>query len=168
MLFQQYTASDVDNIYHPYIVNEWKANIYKVDYKYNCGMGVYVPSVKSELAQIINADYWPKWLIKDIEWFQFDVILKHAAFHARGPNIILHSLFKLFRMLMIILCNEGKCNDKLICIKCNNCGRYVAYHLESEEKFNSVITNFFFVWCFTMLDYCGFLRTRRTISLKWI
>ena len=38
---------------------------------------------------------------------------------------------------------ESGCNDKVICIKRNNCDRTVIYHLESEEEFDSVITPFF-------------------------
>ena len=33
--FQQYTASDADNIYHPSTVIEWEANMDKSAYEYN-------------------------------------------------------------------------------------------------------------------------------------
>ena len=46
MLFQKYTASSVDNIYHPYIINEWKYNMDKAYYEDNHNLGVYIPSVK--------------------------------------------------------------------------------------------------------------------------
>ena len=32
-LFQHYSASAVEKLYHPYIVNKWKSNMYKSDYE---------------------------------------------------------------------------------------------------------------------------------------
>ena len=65
----------------------------------------------------MNVDHWTKWLLKEIEWFQFEGILEHTYFHAKGANIIFHSSLKLFHMFSIIIWNEGKYNDKVICIK---------------------------------------------------
>ena len=43
-LFQKYTTSAVNNIYHPYIVEEWRANVYKAAYKYILHKDVYISS----------------------------------------------------------------------------------------------------------------------------
>ena len=50
ILFQKYTASAVDNIYHTSIVIEWKANMDKASYRYNHDLGVHIPYVKIKLA----------------------------------------------------------------------------------------------------------------------
>ena len=46
----------------------------------------------------MNVEYCPKWLIIEIEWFQFEGILEHADFHKKCGNIIFHSLLKVFHM----------------------------------------------------------------------
>ena len=51
-------------------------------------MGVYIPSENSELALSMNVYHWPRWIIIEIEWFQFQGILEHTNFHAKGDNII--------------------------------------------------------------------------------
>ena len=58
-------------MYHPSTVTEWKANMDKSSYKDKHDLGVYIPSVKSKLSQIMNVDDWPKWILNEIEWFQF-------------------------------------------------------------------------------------------------
>ena len=56
----------------------------KAEYEENQDSSVYIPYDKRELAQIINIDHWPKGLINEIEWFQFEGILEHADFHTKG------------------------------------------------------------------------------------
>ena len=34
--------------------------------------GVHIISVERELAQSMNVDHWPKWLLNEIEWFQLE------------------------------------------------------------------------------------------------
>ena len=46
LLFQQYTASALNNTYNPSIVHEWKYNTDKADYEDMNDLGVYIPSVK--------------------------------------------------------------------------------------------------------------------------
>ena len=46
----------------------------------------------------MNVDHWMRWLHNEIEWFQFEVILEHESFNAKGDNILFHSLLKLFRI----------------------------------------------------------------------
>ena len=58
MLFQSYIYSAIDNICHPYIVDEFKSNMYKESSEDNHYKGVYIPSKKSKLSQSMNVDYW--------------------------------------------------------------------------------------------------------------
>ena len=51
-------------------------------------MGVYIHSENSELSQNMNVDHWTRWLINEIDWFQFQGILEHEKFHAKGNNTI--------------------------------------------------------------------------------
>ena len=74
-------------MYYLSIVNEWKYNMYKADYKDKHDLGVYIPSLKRKSAWSMNVYHWPKWLINEIEWFQLKVILEHAAFNARDNNM---------------------------------------------------------------------------------
>ena len=83
-MFQQYTASSVNNIYHPYIFEEWKANIEKGDYEYKIHKGVEIPAENRELDRSMNVDHFPRWLMNEIECLQFQGILEHTAFHARA------------------------------------------------------------------------------------
>ena len=50
LLFQQYTYHAVNNMYYLSIVNEWKYNMYKSDYKDKHDLGVYIPSLKRKSA----------------------------------------------------------------------------------------------------------------------
>ena len=59
LLFQQYRAIDVENFFHPSIVNECKSNMDKAYYEDNHNVRVYIPSEKSELDLNINVDCWP-------------------------------------------------------------------------------------------------------------
>ena len=54
MMFQIYTYSSVNNIYHPEIVEEFKANMYKADYEDNLQKGVYLPSENIKLDRGMN------------------------------------------------------------------------------------------------------------------
>ena len=45
MLFQKYTASAVNIIYHPEIIKEWKYNIDSADYEHTLHKGVVKPSL---------------------------------------------------------------------------------------------------------------------------
>ena len=58
-------------------------------------LGVYIPPEKSKLY------HRPRWLLNEIEWFQYQGILEHTAFHAKGDNIIFHSLLKVFLIFSI-------------------------------------------------------------------
>ena len=44
--FQQYTDSDVNKIYHPSIVEEWKDNMENSDYEDNLQKKGHIPSDK--------------------------------------------------------------------------------------------------------------------------
>ena len=90
----------------------------------------------------MNLDHQPKCLLNEIEWFQLKGNLEHAAFHAKGNNILFNSLLKLSHMFSIIIWKDGGYNAKEIYIEFNNCDRTIAYHLASEEEFISVITHF--------------------------
>ena len=79
----------------------------KADYEEKKHLGVYIPSENRELTQIINVDYWTRWILNEIEWFQFKGILEHTDFHAKGDNIIFISLLKLFPMFSISISNNG-------------------------------------------------------------
>ena len=57
-----------------------------------------------------NIENWPRLVLNEIETFQFQVILEHAAFNAKGDNVIFHSLLKLFHMFLIRLLNEDGFN----------------------------------------------------------
>ena len=70
-------------------------------------MGVYIPSVKSELAWSMNLDYCPRWLLNEIDWLQFEGFLEHTYFHAKGDSIPFHSLFQVFHMFSIRICKDG-------------------------------------------------------------
>ena len=94
---------------------------------------VYIPLEERKLGLSINIDHWPIWIRNEIEWFQFDGILVHIDFHAKGDNILSYSLLKLFYMFSIRIWKAGGCNTKVICIKFNNCDITVTYHLTSEE-----------------------------------
>ena len=54
MLFQSYTASSINNIYHPVLIEEQKSNINKADYEDNLEQGVYNISLKKELDKSMN------------------------------------------------------------------------------------------------------------------
>ena len=70
-------------IMHPLLLN--RNLIYtKRDSEDKHDFGVYVPSVNIELAQSMNADHWPKCVLIEIYWFQFEEILEHTYFHAKG------------------------------------------------------------------------------------
>ena len=47
LLFQQYTASTVNKIYYPSIVNEWKSNTNKASYKDKHNLDIYIPIVNT-------------------------------------------------------------------------------------------------------------------------
>ena len=98
MLFQKYTASDVDKIYNPSTVIEWKSNMNKVAYKDNNDLGVHITFLNNTISQIMNVDHWPKCITNEIEWFQFKEILEHTDFHAKGDYIIFNSLLKVFHI----------------------------------------------------------------------
>ena len=74
-MFQQYTASAIENIYHPSIVDECKANMENEYYKDKHDLVVYMHYVNDELSRIMNVDHWPKLLLGEIDWFQFKGIL---------------------------------------------------------------------------------------------
>ena len=38
----------------------------------------------------MNVDHWTKWILNEIELLQFEGILEHTCFHAKGDNILLH------------------------------------------------------------------------------
>ena len=59
-------------------------------YKHKLHKGVYIPPQKKYLYQKMNVDHCPRWLLDEIKWFQFQGILEHADFHAKGNNILLH------------------------------------------------------------------------------
>ena len=61
-------------------------------------MGVYITSEKRKWSESMDIYHWPKFLLNEIESFQFHGILEHTAFHAKGNNILLHSLLKAFHM----------------------------------------------------------------------
>ena len=46
----------------------------KADYENKLYKGVYIPFENRELYQIMNVDYWPIWILDQIEWFQFQDI----------------------------------------------------------------------------------------------
>ena len=46
LLFQKYTASAIDNIYHPCIVKKWKDNMDKPYYEEKQDLVVYIPFEK--------------------------------------------------------------------------------------------------------------------------
>ena len=71
-------------------------------YGENQDLGVYITSEKGELYQIMNVDHWPRCIIDEIEWFEFQGILEHTAFHAKGYDTLLHKLLKVFHMFSII------------------------------------------------------------------
>ena len=66
--------------------------------KDNHDIGIYIPSENIEVAISMNVDHWPKYLINEIEWFLFQIILGHADFHAKGRNILFCSLLKAFHI----------------------------------------------------------------------
>ena len=167
-MFQKDTAIAIDKIYHPSIVNEWKDNMERSSCEEKRDSCFYIPSKTSKFSQTMNADHWPKWLLNEIEWFQFQGILEHAAFHENGDNILFHSLLKVFHMFLIRLWKDGGLNAKVICIKYKNCGRTVTHHLEREEELKSMIAPFLIHMVFRMLDYHGSLRRIITPSLNWI
>ena len=57
LLFQKYTSSAINNIYHLSTVIEWKANMDNAAYKDNHDLGVYIPYEKSKLDRSINVDH---------------------------------------------------------------------------------------------------------------
>ena len=63
------------NSYHPSTVIEWKVNMKYSYYKDKHDLGVYIISIKRELSQCMNVHHCPKWLLIEIEWFQFKDIL---------------------------------------------------------------------------------------------
>ena len=67
LLFRQYTASDVDNVYHSSIVNERKANKDKASTQNKHSSGVYIPYEINSFSQSTNVDHFPKWLLNGIE-----------------------------------------------------------------------------------------------------
>ena len=89
----------------------------------------------------MNVDHWTIFLRNEIEWLKFQGILEHTYFHAKGNNIIIHLLLKVFHMLLIRLWNNKKFHADLIGIKCYNFKKSVTYKLQTEEL-NSVITPF--------------------------
>ena len=60
----------------------------------------------------MNVDNFPKWLLNNIVWFQFEGIKEQSDFHAQGNNIIFHSLLKLLYIFLIRLWKEGGLNSK--------------------------------------------------------
>ena len=62
----------------------------KASYEDNHDLGVYIRSVESKLAQSMNVDHWLRWLLNEIEWFQFKIILEQADFYQKGNNILFH------------------------------------------------------------------------------
>ena len=104
-MFQQYTASVFDNIYHPSIDKVRKANTDKAAYEENLHKGGYISTKKRELYLRMNVDHWQIWLLDKIEWFQFQEILEHSALHAKGDNILINLLLKVFIMFLIRLWN---------------------------------------------------------------
>ena len=54
MLFQSYIYSAIDNICHPYIVDEFKSNMYKESYEDKLHMSVYTPPKNRELDRSKN------------------------------------------------------------------------------------------------------------------
>ena len=103
--------------------------MYKTDYEDKHDLGVYISSGKSKLSQSVNLYHWPILLLNEIELLQFKVILKHAYFHEKGYKILFCSLLKVFHMFSIIIWYDKGCNAKVICIKCNICGKKVTYQL---------------------------------------
>ena len=89
----------------------------------------------------MNVDHWTIFLRNEIEWLKFQGILEHTYFHAKGNNIIIHLLLKVFHMLLIRLWNNKKFHADLIGIKCYHFKKSVTYKLQTEEL-NSVITPF--------------------------
>ena len=49
--------------------------------------GIYIPPENRELDISTNVDHWPGWILDEIEWFQFQGILEHTDFHAKGDKI---------------------------------------------------------------------------------
>ena len=81
---------------------------------------------KSELAQSINVDHWLILILNGIEWFQFQGILEHADFHAKGDSVTSYSILKVFYIFLIIIWDYYVWNAKVICIEFKNCERNVT------------------------------------------
>ena len=113
MLFQLYTSSGFAIIYHPSVVNEWRSNMDQADYEEKQNSVVYIPSENISLPWIISVDYWSRCLLTKTEWFQFQGILEHAAFHSKGDKILPCSLLRVFHMFPIRLWYDEGCNAKV-------------------------------------------------------
>ena len=77
------TASDVSNIYHPFIVIEWKANTEKASYKHKHNFVVYIPSIKRKLDRSMNVYHRKN-----------GHLMEQEGFHAKGDNIIFNAILE--------------------------------------------------------------------------
>ena len=130
-MFQKYEASSLIKIYHPALIEQCKANTEKACYEYKPHKGVCLNDLNIELDRITNGDYWTKRILEEIMWFYFQGILEHASYYSKRKKRLLHSLLKVFHMLLIIICNDDRFNADKIGIEYNNCNRTMTYHLKN-------------------------------------
>ena len=79
----------------------------------------------------MNEDHWPERILDEIEWFHFQVILKHISFHAKGETMLICSLLKVFHMYSMGLWENEQFHSDELSIKCNNSDRTVKIQLKN-------------------------------------
>ena len=85
----------------------------------------------------------------------------------KGTDEATSFIIEMFLYVRIDSFYEKNSDPYDIGIKCNNYDKVTAYKLHNEEL-NKAITPFFYMLCFSMLDYHGLLITKSTSSLMLI
>ena len=58
-IFSAYVSSQIKDINHPELLQEWKLNLHAAKYKKNMKANIYKPSEKKRCNCVDSDDYWP-------------------------------------------------------------------------------------------------------------
>ena len=78
-IFSTYVATQIKEIHHLPLLQEWKLNIDAEEYEKNMKANMYKPSEKNKIHRVDGDEHWPTSTKETIQWFPFLTITEHTA-----------------------------------------------------------------------------------------
>ena len=96
-LFSTYVTPQINEIYYPAIIQEWKLNIDAAEYEKNMAKS-NLPSHKNKMNRIDDFKHWPASIKSTLQWFPFHAIMEYTGNIMQDDTHLKSSLLKMFSM----------------------------------------------------------------------